>query len=268
MALGISSITGIFNTSAGDKALTVLTNTGFINIGSLYVAIIAASGNNGAVGFGFADDCPDGLGSWSRIVDAQDGTTFHIQMWIRNKKLADASADVTFTASLGTNTGGGLVLFEITGMLREGLQAVLQSGKEQQAAGGTPNSTALLANTPIAGNVALAGVINLTNPSGVATFPSGWTGFFDFGYASPTSGMNEMYTTSPNTAATTFSSTSASNYATICAEFDASAVPPTTPPPPGMITQTAINRAALYCTAVKDGWRRRKSGILVPEYVW
>jgi hypothetical protein len=193
----------------------------------LIVIVVASTGNTANIAP--TDNNSDGAGIYSRVNTCVKNTSADtMQMWIRESKVGSASS-TTFSHAPGTSTGGGLAVFKITGMLRAGLTAVVQSAiQSNQAAAGTP--TPVLGTAANTNNPLIGAVFNATNPATMT--PRGtpvWTERQDSGYATPTTGLETMSINSGETGTSiAWGGTSASAFCSIVAEFNAGAAPQAT----------------------------------------
>jgi hypothetical protein len=133
---------------------------------------------------------------------------------------AASSSVVTFTPT-ATDTGGGLDVYTVSGMSRAGLAALRQSGKQDNAAIGTPSIT--LAGAILTGNPCLGWVQNATNSTTTTAPPTGWTEGYDTGYTTPAQGHESVYIASGSTLTTVaWTGASASAFGSVLVELDAS----------------------------------------------
>lgn len=132
-----------------------------------------------------------------------------------------ASQTVTFDPAPDTANGSNIFVFAVAGMTRVGLNAILQSAKQDNQAASTTPAPAF-AVAALTGNVTLGGVGNNSNPAGLTT-PTGWTESSDIGYNTPTTGGEVVFRNSGFTGTTiTWGSTSATVFGDIILELDTS----------------------------------------------
>lgn len=137
------------------------------------------------------------------------------------------SQTVTFNPADVAN-GTNIFVAAVAGMTRVGIDAILQSAKQDNQAAGTP-APAFGASAQT-GNPTLGVIGNATNPAGL-TPPTSWTEGGDIGYATPTTGGEYVYRNSGFTGTTiTWGSASASAFGSIIIELDTS-VPASNPYP-------------------------------------
>lgn len=213
----VTHLGATFNTTAGNK--TVVATPA---VGDLIVVVTACSGL--APGSTNVVD-NNSSGTYTQVGTARTGfsTTGLLQVWIRDSFIAAASS-TTFTAQQPSSTGGGLSVFKVTGMLRTGANAALQTaGQSTGTAGATPAPAfAAAVNTA---NPVIGGVGNGTSPA-TLTPRASFTEGTDLGYSTPTTGLETMFRSSGETGTTmTWGSTSATAFASSVVELDTSALP-------------------------------------------
>lgn len=215
-----------FNTTSGTKTV-VATPT----VGALIVIVTAHSGNTASTA-----PTDNGVGGTYTEVSAcacvKATSADRMRVFVRNN-LIQSGASTTFTHAPGTSTGGGLVVFQITGLARTGSNAIRQGAKQDnQAAAGTP--TPVLGSAALTGNALIGAVFNATSTA-TMTPRASWTERCDVGYSAPTSGLETMTRDSGETATSiAWGSTSASAFCACVVELDCSAeaVLPTLVMPP------------------------------------
>jgi hypothetical protein len=274
--------TSVFNTTAGDKTITATPT-----LGTLILIIACATGvTGGAQGAVSVSDNQTGVNAatYVKAGSTQGGfsTTGGLDIWVRNK-LITSNASTVFTAVQTSSTGGGLVIYAITGMSIVGLGAVRQAGGTTAGTLGTTPSGALIPRlgsiftgsslAALTGNVVIGAVANGTSPATV-TPPTSWTEAPtpDLGYTVPTTGLETAFINSGFTGSTpTWGSTSATAWASCVVEMDASVpqydwVTRNQADSDRIISKEAvIGRANTWMKGARREWRRAKSGILVPE---
>jgi len=119
-------------------------------------------------------------------------------------------------------TGCHIVVMAAIGMSRVGLDAVRQwvGPDDNHTAGNTPTVT--FAAACLTTNPVLVHAANLTNSSTTVTQPSGWTEFFDGGYATPATGCEVAGIASGFTSATVTAGSTMSGGLYHAIELDAS----------------------------------------------
>jgi len=218
--------TPLFDTNAGDKTVTATPA-----VGDLIVIIAATSGLAGGT-----TACSDNqaiAGTYTQIQSDFTGfsTTGVLTAWVRNKLITAASSTI-FTASQASSSGGGLVVFKITGMSIVGLGAVRGAGGQSTGTAATTPAPVLLRRTgttfsgtqaALTANPMIAAVANGTNSTTTVVPPASWTESFDNGYNTPATGLEACFRSSGETNSTiTFGGTTASTFASIAIELDAS----------------------------------------------
>jgi hypothetical protein len=213
---GVTYAGGTFTTTAGNKTFVATPA-----VGDLIVVVTACTGL--APGSTNVID-NNSSGTYALVGTSRTGfsTTGLLQVWIRTSFITAASS-TTFTAQQASSTGGGLLVYRVSGMLRTGTAALRSDGGQSSAAAGTP--APVLNQAPLTGNPVIAAVANGTSPA-TLTPRTGFTEAADLGYATPTTGVESCFRASGETSATlTFGSASASQFASIAVELDTSALP-------------------------------------------
>ena len=208
----------MFNTTAGNKTITATPT-----IGDLIVIIAATSGlAGGTISVSDNQAIP---GTYDQISSDFTGfsTTGVLTIWVRNKLIA-ASSSTIFTATQTGSSGGGMVIYAVTGMSIVGEGAVRGAGGQSSGGLGTTPAPVLLrrvgttysgAQAALTANVVVGAVANGTSPAAL-TPPASWTEAPtpDLGYASPTTGLETAFRNSGETNSTiTWGGTSATAFA-------------------------------------------------------
>jgi hypothetical protein len=217
--------TTVWNTTAGDKTITATP--------TLLDLIVIVAPATGVATSAVSDNNSDGRGTYSKISSSFTGfsTAGDLSVWIRNALIRSATSTV-FTCTQTSSTGGGLLIYRITGMSIVGQGAVRGAGGQSAGTLGTTPAPVLLRRTgttysgtqaALTGNPLIAAVCNGTNGTTTVTQPAGWTEDFDNGYNTPATGFEACHINSGVTASTiTFGSTTATAFASIAIELDAS----------------------------------------------
>lgn len=144
-----------------------------------------------------------------------------VYLFAANALAAASSMTVTFDCTGDNATGCVIQVAQCSGMTLTGASAVRQSHQLNAAGGTTPEI--VFPSAPLSANPLIVGMLNSTNPAGVSP-PSGWAEQSDTGYATPGTGSEYATLDSGSTAnAVAWGSVSASAWATVGAELDASA---------------------------------------------
>ncbi len=216
--------------------------TGVPTLGALIVIITIATDNVSAA------TCTDdnSSGTYSLINSATNGAGAHtMTIQVRNT-LIPSSVSTIFSHAPGTSTGGAIIVYEVVGATLAGAAAAVQSQIQSNQAAATP--APVFGATPRLSSPIIAGIINTTNPAGL-TPRSGYTENEDFGWGVPTTGYEVMHLASGETSATiTWGSASATGFATVVLEVDATVT--TTR------TQTGVARIAITTTQTQTGISR------------
>ena len=220
--------TSVFDTNAGNKTITATPTAG-----DLIVIITAATGVTGPVGaLSVSDNNTDNRGTYSKINATFTGfsTNGGLDIWIRNALIGSASSTI-FTATQTSSTGGGLVIYRITGMSIVGQGAVRGAGGQSAGTLGTTPAPVLLrrvgttysgTQAALTGNVVVGAVANgasaMTPPASFTEAPTP-----DLSYSVPATGLETVFANSGITASTiTWGGTSATAFASMAVELDAS----------------------------------------------
>lgn len=208
--------TQTFTTANGSKTVTATPA-----VGDLIVIVVAHTGSTASV----APTDDNNSGTYTLINTAVKATSADtMQMWVRNKRIEAASSTV-FTHAPGTTSGGGLGVFKITGMARDGSstaarQSAIQSNQTSTSTAPAP----VLGSAALTTNPLIGAVFNATSAATMTPRASpAWTERFDVGYSSPTTGLEVMTIDSGETATTiTWGGNSASAWCSMVVELDIS----------------------------------------------
>lgn len=223
----VTSAGSAWTTTAGNKTVTATPA-----VGDLIVVIAGTSGLSG--GTISVSDNQSPAGTYDQISSDFTGfsTTGVLTMWVRNTLITAASSTV-FTATQTGSSGGGLVVYRISGMSIVGEGAVRGAGGQSSGgAGATPGPVLLRrvgttysgTQAALTANVIVGAVCNGSTPAGLtppASFTEAPTP--DLGYSSPTTGIETCFSNSGITASTiTWGGTSATAFASMVVELDTS----------------------------------------------
>ena len=208
--------TATFSTASGTKTVTATPA-----VGDLIVIVTAHSGNTSAAPP--TDNNTDGGGRYVEVTacaSLSQSSANQMRVWVRTQRIQSASSTV-FTHAPGASTGGGLDVFNISGMVRSGLNAIRQGAQQSnQAASGTP--TPVLGSTSLTTNPLIGAVFNATSPA-TMTPRASWTEATDLGYSTPTTGLETMFRSSGETSTSiAWGGTSGSAFGSTVVELDAS----------------------------------------------
>ena len=221
-----------FDTASGTKTVAAVPA-----FGDLIVIVTAHTGNTSAATP--TDNSTGGGGTFTEVsafACVKAASVDQMRVFIRNNLIQSATS-TTFSHAPGTSTGGGLVVFAVTGLARTGTNAAKQAAKQDnQALGGTP--TPVLGTAALTGNCLIGAVFNASNPATMT--PRGtpvWTERNDSGYNTPASGLESMTINSGETATSiAWGSTSATAFCAAVLELDCSAERPI-----GSLVQPPVN---------------------------
>lgn len=170
------------------------------------------------------DNNSDGFGTtpgYVKITSGTRGGTDNFGVWVR-QTLIGSNTSTTFTRTASADTGGGLSVCRVAGMFKEGADAVIRSGlQDNGTAATTPAPSWSSGDSANPSNLILGSIWNATNPAGM-TQPTGYSEpFTDGGYATPNRGNEVVNRDSGETGSTiTWGSTSASAFSAIIVELD------------------------------------------------
>jgi hypothetical protein len=255
----VSSLGSTFNTTAGTK--TVVATPALLDF---IIVITCTTGQATAVGL--SDNSTAGHGTYYSIVNALKNTSAdRLEMWIRADRIMSATSTTWTMTTGGSDTGGGLQVFKITGMTIAAQAAIRQSGSQANQAGSTTPAPSLGA-AALTGNPLIGAVFNGTNPA-TMTPPTSWTESVDTGWATPTTGIETVFISSGFTGSTVTWGSATTVYCDVAAEFkaDQGDLGPTFR---GPRSETAVRDRATWMrkweNTVGSPWQRRRSGLLVP----
>ena len=246
----------IWDTNAGNKTVTATPS-----VGDLIVVFAASTGLAG--GTTNVSDNNTGASTYTQVNTDFTGfsTTGVLTAWIRNALITSATSTI-FTASQAGSSGGGLLVYRVSGMSIVGVGAVRGSGGQSSGGAGTAPAPVLLrrigttfsgTQAALTGNACVAAVCNGTNSTTTTAPPTGWSESFDNGYTSPATGFEVCFRNSGETNSTlTFTANSASAFASLALELDTSVplydwVVPGRPQQDMLaFRQGAVGRASVY----------------------
>lgn len=230
MAISITKQAIVWNTTAGNKTTASFTPpaNALLVVLTLHSAVDADSTITDSES-----------GSWGKrgstfsYSTAQAGT---LQCFTRTTGVTGGSMTVT-TAPGGTSTGGGLIVYSVTGQKGYGAIPVGGTGGQaDQASGGTP--APVLSATPLSTDGIIAWMADNTNGSAnsAARSSPAYTEDYDQGYNTPASGIESQHVNSGETTATiTFGATAPSQFGSYAISLQ---IPVNTNVVPGLATLT------------------------------
>jgi hypothetical protein len=203
-----------FSTANGTKTVTATPA-----VGDLIVIVTAHTGNTATTA---PTDNQSGTYEQAGSSAVKVSSADTLQVWVRTATIPAATSTI-FTHAPGTTSGGGLVVLKVTGFPRVGSAAVKQTAKQDNIASGTP--APVFSTAALTGNPVIGAVFNTTNATTTFTPRTGFTEMTEVAYNTPASGLEVMARDSGETGTTqTWGSSSASAFASIVVELDASAV--------------------------------------------
>lgn len=205
-----------WNTTAGNKTVVATPSANDL------IVVVAGATSASTPTISVSDNNSDGNGTYFLIATASGGgTNGLIRIYVRRDLIGSASS-TTFTATIGTDTGGGLTVMRLAGMYYTGYGAVRQFAQESTQTENPP-SIAFSAAT-LTGNPILIGCLCEDNPAAL-TSPTGFTETTDTGYATPTTGIHACFINSGATNSTYAYQTggSATDHCEVAVEMNAAA---------------------------------------------
>jgi len=213
----LTSAGSIWNTTADSKTVTATPA-----VGDLIVVVASSSGLAGGT-TAVTDD--NSSGTYTQVDSDRTGfsTTGVLTVWVRDQLIAAASSTIFTIAQVGSSGGGGVV-YRVAGMRSVGAAAVRGNGGQSTGTAGTTPAP-VLSVTPLLDNPIITAVSNGTNGGGV-TYRATYADNGPAGYNTPATGLECGFVNSGETTATiTWGGTSASAFASVAIELDASRVP-------------------------------------------
>lgn len=217
----VTNLGSTFTTTAGSKNVVATPALGAL-------IVVMASFSDSTEVTPPTDNNADGSGTYTRVrAQVRRSSADSIEVWVRNSLIGSASS-TTFTHATTLDTGGGLLVYAVSGVSTAGLAAVRSSGGESNIPvsnipapvlkDNAGNTIAALTTNPLVGMVN-GGV----NPQAI-TPPASWTEVLDTGYAVPTEGIEVVSRDSGETNSTiTWGSTNtAAQHSSIVVEIEAS----------------------------------------------
>lgn len=203
-----------FNTTAGNKTCTF---TPAVN--SIIVVCFGASGSSLPPTGVITDDKG---GNYTTVATfSYNGSVHYGAIAVRESRINVASAHI-FTLTQTGDTGGGLNVFEFTGITRAGTTAIRQFATQSNQAAGVPAPA--FTNACLTTSCLVGMVMNLTNPA-TMTAPTSSTERQDVGYSVPTIGLETITRDSGFTGtAVTWGSSSATAFGSAVIELDSTAI--------------------------------------------
>jgi hypothetical protein len=178
MATVVELGTEVWTTTAGSKTITATPTSNDL------IVVVAGATSVSTPTISVSDNGTGG--TYTRVATASGGGTGGvIEIWIRNGLVSSAVSTI-YTATIGSDTGGGLVVFRVSGMTRTGLSAAKQVGQESTQTESPP--TIVLGAAVLTANACIAAILGEDSPPAL-TAPTGWTESADIGYSTPTSGL-------------------------------------------------------------------------------
>lgn len=201
----------LWNTTAGNKTVTATP------VANDLIVVVAGATSASTPTISVSDNNTDGLGTYSLIVSGSGGGTGGlVRIYVRNSLIGSATSTI-FTATIGTDTGGGLTVMRLSGMTLVGSSAVRQFNGESTQTENPPQIAFAVAT--LTANAAILACLCEDNPAAL-TPPTGFTETTDTGWATPTTGIEVCFANSGVTNSTyAWSGGAATDHCEVGAEF-------------------------------------------------
>lgn len=205
-----------WNTTAGNKTVVATPSANDL------IVVVAGATSASTPTISVSDNNSDGNGTYFLIASGSGGGTGGLVRIYVRRALIGSATSTTFTATIGTDTGGGLTVMRLSGMYYTGYGAVRQFAQESTQTENPP-SIAFNAAT-LTGNPILIACLCEDNPAAL-TSPTGFTETTDTGWATPTTGIHACFINSGATNSTYAYQTggAATDHCEVAVEMDASA---------------------------------------------
>jgi len=221
----VAQIDQVKTTTAGNKS----TATAAPTLGDLIVVFAHNSGRTEANAPTISDNNPV-ASTYTQIAASTKSTSADsMLLFIRNDLIKNTTTTI-YTSTQSGDTGGGLIVFRVTGMSRAGPSAVRQTGEQNNQSAGTPSitmGTAIRTDNPVIGCVH-------TSQSGTTNTapPSGWPETGDSGYSTPSTGIEQATRDSGETNTTiAWTAATTSNFSALLVELESQRVVKRSPYP-------------------------------------
>lgn len=198
-------------------------------------------------------------GTYTRVASALKASSADIMgFYVRDQLISNTNVH-TVQSAPGTTSGGGLQVYEFSGISKTGARAVrtiagvAQIGKQENQGAATP-APALPANA-LTANPTILAVMNATNTA-TLTEPTGWAERRDSGYNNPTTGFESATRNSGFTGTTATYASSSSAFCSLIVELDIQSDQTATP---GVLSLTTT---AFAPTVTKTNNQRVTAGLL------
>jgi hypothetical protein len=150
------------------------------------VVVVAGCTGTGSQAVTNVSDNNGDSATYTKVVEATGGGTGGVlNIWVRSKTITNTS-DTIFTATISSDTGGGLWVAGIAGALRVGTAFIKQSIAENTQTESPPTITFGAAMQT--GNGGIIAVLGEDSPPAL-TAPTNWPESIDTGYSTPTTGI-------------------------------------------------------------------------------
>jgi hypothetical protein len=215
----VTQLDRVATTTAGNKSTTSVA----VTLGGFILIIAHNSGRTTAQVGTLSDDNPVSS-TYTQITSATKNTSADSQwVFVRNKPIENTTNTI-FTWTQSGDTGGGLVVFQITGMTMFGPGAIRQTGKQDNAGTGTPSIT--MGKAFLTGNAGIGQVHTGQTGTTNTAPPTSWTETGDAGYSTPSTGIESVTRNSGETNTTiAWTAATTSAFSSVLIELDTTFVP-------------------------------------------
>lgn len=144
-------------------------------------------------------------GTYTRIPGASisnsGNNNNHLAVWIRNNFITsgDAGTTCTLTATRTGDTGGGLSVYRVAGLVTTGNGIVVSWGTQTGLSAATP--TPVLSSVPYSENAIIAGYSQTSSSTGIVTPRTSYTEGAEVAYSTPSNNLETMFINSGETSA-------------------------------------------------------------------
>jgi hypothetical protein len=210
----VTQLDQVKNTTAGNKSTAAVA----VALGDLIVVI--AHNTDLTTAPTISDDNPVAA-TYTQVASATKvGSTDVMWAFVRNNPIKNTTLTI-FTITQSGDTGGGLIVFKVTGMSRFGPSAIRQTGKQDNQGAGTPSITMGLAF--LTANAGI-GIVHTTQTGTTNTAPpTSWSETGDSGYNTPATGMEQVTRDSGETLTTiAWTAATTTQFSSLILELDTS----------------------------------------------
>lgn len=177
----------LWNTTAGNKTVTATPSANDL------IVVVAGATSASTPTISVSDNNAGGGGTYDLITSESGGGTGGLLRIYVRKALISSATSTIFTATIGTDTGGGLTVMRLSGMALVGSSAVRQFVGESTQTENPPSMAFGFAT--LTGNPVILAVLGEDNPLAL-TDPAGFTNTTATGYNTPPTGITICFANS------------------------------------------------------------------------